>query len=80
MKIKDFFKKVKAFSLLDYLLNRRIGCLYFKMGLKKDLIIFFQGKLTEADEMKTNAGRSISKLADEIKELKEKIKDIKKVG
>jgi len=77
--IKNFFKKVRNFSLFDYLLTKRVNRLEFKKELKKDLIMYQQGILVEADKAKVSALRTISKLADEIKVIEHNIENIKKV-
>lgn len=78
-KIKDFFRKVKNFSLLRALLDRKISSFMTDIKSKEELRVYYQGKLNEADELKVNSLREISKISDEIKELKKKMDDTLKV-
>ena len=77
--IKDFIKKIKDFSLLRTLLDRKLRCLTATIKFKKEVIIYHQTKLTEADELKTSSLREISKLADEIKEIQKQMDDTLRV-
>jgi len=77
-KVKDFFKKVRNFNLLESLITKKIN--YYKKCIdsKKELIVFYQDKLDEADKLKTDSLREISILADDMKKLEDKVKDIEK--
>ena len=78
-KIKELFKKIRGFSLLEKLLDSKISTLIGEVEFRKETIKFYQDKLVEADELKTNSLREISRLANEIKELNKRMDDILKV-
>ena len=77
-KLKDFFKKVRKFNLWDSLVAKKIKVYKKDIEFKKELIVFHQAGLDEADRLKTESLRAISALAEYMKELENKVKDLEK--
>lgn len=78
-KIKEFFKKVKAFSLFDYLLKRKTDGLNEKIDLNIELIELYTFEIDDwTKAIEANHG-TIKFLKEENSELVKKIKNIEKI-
>jgi len=79
-KVKEFIEKAKEFSLLGYLLDRKIRKFEFDMDLNEGLIEIYK---TEIDNWTIEIEKNkfvIEELIIKNKELSRKIRDIKKVS
>ena len=76
MKI-DFLEKIKNFSLLDYLLKRKVGHLKHKILFKKELVVYYLGEIAEANQIIKESNKEIIVLEDNIIDLESQIKNIK---
>lgn len=78
-KITKFFKKVAKFSMLEFLLFRKIGKTLKSIELKEGLIDYYKSLITDANGTIAFSEGKIKNLTSEIEMLKEKIEDIERV-
>lgn len=79
LKIKDFFKKVKKFSLTKFLLDKKISSIKLDIEFKKALISEYSDDITMAEATIVVKNKGIKILNDEIVDLETNIYNIEKL-
>ena len=77
--IAKFAYKIKGFSILGYMLDKKVKGIIKTIGLKRDEIKTNQEWLAEAQDSVPLLIKVISDLGDGIKELENRIKDINRI-
>ena len=78
-KVIEIFSKIKKFSLLNYLLYRKMEGIEKSIDLKKGKIAYFRSRISMADDTIEIANTEIGNLEREIRALRNKLMDIEKI-